>query len=539
VTTHSLLGEILRTIKLNPTDTEPINCLQWNPSSILEDVLAIATAEPKLYFMQADGTILGKPRILLSEPTCIDTLFSGQYILIAGSDYKVTLYTTADAIHLGTVAVTDSWISSICVLQQKQNVLAIGSIDGCVVVHQIMFNTVHALYKEIYAYRENMTEVVVQNLHSPDKLRLRCKDLVKKVSVYQSRLAVQLSDKILIYEHTRNPGEPSRYRVKEKISNSLNCSLLVVTSMHTLMCFGAVLRLYNNLGELEHEWTMESFIRYVRCVGGPPGNEGVLIGLKSGQVLQVYISNPFPILHMTSKSSIRCLDINSTRTKIAVVDEAFICSVYELQSQKLLFSEPNALSVAWNLEHPDILAYSWQNLLSIKTGTFQAHSLPIPGFVVGFYGSKVYVLDNFNLNGIEVPNIVAVDKFMENNNTIEAFRCACLGVTDSEWKRFGMQSLEKGDLLLARKAFMKVKDHIMVDYLMHAEQNYKKDSKAKQLIQAEYLILAGKIHEVSSFFAHYKFQTKSDPRLQRCMYNYLIRRRPSSCIQICRCGTVR
>ncbi len=40
-------------------------------------------------------------------------------------------------------------------------------------------------------------------------------------------------------------------------------------------------------------------------VGGPVGREGLLVGLRSGQVAKIFIDNPFPIMLVKHTASIR------------------------------------------------------------------------------------------------------------------------------------------------------------------------------------------------------------------------------------------
>lgn len=37
-------------------------------------------------------------------------------------------------------------------------------------------------------------------------------------------------------------------------------------------------------GENEKEWNFNSPIRYIKITGGPPGTEGLILGLKNGEV---------------------------------------------------------------------------------------------------------------------------------------------------------------------------------------------------------------------------------------------------------------
>ena len=67
---------------------------------------------------------------------------------------------------------------------------AVGCQDGTLGYYQLMFSTVHGLYKDRYAYRDNMTDIIIQHLITDQKVRIKCRDLVKKIAIYRNRLAV-------------------------------------------------------------------------------------------------------------------------------------------------------------------------------------------------------------------------------------------------------------------------------------------------------------------------------------------------------------
>ena len=77
-----------------------------------------------------------------------------------------------------------------------------------------------------------------------------------------------------------------------------------------------------------------------------PRQEGLLVGLKNGQIQSIFLNNIFQIDIIKLSHSIRCIDLNAKHQKIAVIDEKNKCFIYELATKKELF-EVSFQLVTW------------------------------------------------------------------------------------------------------------------------------------------------------------------------------------------------
>ena len=99
-------------------------------------------------------------------------------------------------------------------------------------------------------------------------------------------------------------------------------------------------------GAFEGEWVFEAPVRFLMVTGGPPGRESVLVGLRSGQVVKVILGNWFPVSVLRhggdaptaastastqrAERGVRCLDLNRSRSLLALVDERAVLAVYDV-----------------------------------------------------------------------------------------------------------------------------------------------------------------------------------------------------------------
>lgn len=412
---------------------------------------------------------------------------------------------TKDGIRLGSLGEEqEAWIWSVAIHPQGNSVV-LGCQDGSLICYNVAFSTVHALYAERYAFRENMCDVIIQHLSSGQKVRIKCRDLVHKIAIYRNRLAVQLPERVVLYEMSSSDAQPMHYRVKEKISKKFDCSLLVVCSQNLVLCQDKTLQSLDFNGQLQREWTMASSIRYIKVTGGPPGREGLLLGLKNGEVWRIFLDNSLPILVTTVLSAVRCLDVNCRRNKIAVVDDQGRLVVRDLLSDTLLYQDTSVNSVAWNSHMEDMVCYSHTGGgLSVRVGAQPPRSPQnMQGVVVGLSGATAYCLRGNYMSNVPIALGASMWQFVEAGQFEEAYKVANLGVPASDWEGLAHAALSALQLQVARSAFVKIRNWPWLNLLNELDERQKVQesrSQPKEVIQADILAFSGKFRDAARLY---------------------------------------
>ena len=153
------------------------------------------------------------------------------------------------------------------------------------------------------------------------RVKIRCRDYIKKIAIYKDRLAVQLPEKIIIYAIQPDDPFDMKYKAHKMINKRIDCNNLFVTSQNLVLVFEKKIQLLAFTGILTKEWILESFIRYVKVISGPPKKESLLIGLQNGVVMRIFLDNAFPIPIVKQTTSIALVDINADKSKLVVVDD--------------------------------------------------------------------------------------------------------------------------------------------------------------------------------------------------------------------------
>lgn len=132
----------------------------------------------------------------------------------------------------------------------------------------------------------------------------------------------------------------------------------------------------------------------------------IITGLKTGQVVKIYLDNPFPAHVAKIEGSVRCMDVSAYKENIAIVSETGTLSVFDMNTQEKLQEFQEATSVAFNSVFENMMCFSGTNYLAIKVAHFPEYKQKISGTVIGHSGSKVYCLNGSSITTLEVRLIM-------------------------------------------------------------------------------------------------------------------------------------
>lgn len=396
------------------------------------------------------------------QPTCISAMPAGPLLIIAGTRGRIDLIDRNSILMTLIDSGPQVWILALTAVQDDRFVYTTS--DGDAVCVSVKPGVVHAIHKTKYAVRdpETLTDVVVMDLVHPNPLIVLTNDIVDRVSVYESRVALQSHQSVFIYALADSS------LVSSFTLTSSDCSLLLLTSLHVVTCTEQrVVSALSLSGKVERFWKLSAPVRYMKIIDGPSGKECILAGLADGAVDKIFVSEQHVHNLINHPTGIRCVDMNLRKSLLAVIDEVSCVTVYETHSGKSVYSSHPAVSASFNGLHPSMLACSATHdhlsIVRISESGYEVFTQAVEGLVVGFHGNQAFLLRKGKVESIGINFSPIVDSLLKTLDLTGAFKVACLGVSSPTWRRIGEVALQVRSLSIARDAYLHVQDFNKID----------------------------------------------------------------------------
>jgi intraflagellar transport protein 122 len=150
------------------------------------------------------------------------------------------------------------------------------------------------------------------------------------------------------------------------------------------------------------------------------------------------------------------------------------------------FEDQKVSSVAFNSEHEEMVAYTSRSMLCICTAAYKPYRQRMSSLVVAFSGAKVYCLQSLHVKAEDVPLSSIVQQYIEARSWQQAYRVACLGVTQEDWNSLAHAALLDLNMEVARKAFIRTQDLLMIN-LVHRLDVAARSGRRPELLRGDVL----------------------------------------------------
>lgn len=471
----------------------PVWALAWTPSTESAQMLAVTDWDQTFQLYAVSGQPVGKQRRLGYDPCTIQPF--KEYFLMGGSNRHLHLW-TAQGTCISQLCDRPGWVWA-CAGHPIKNLIAVASQDGSVTMFQFEMMHEYSLYKETYAFRHSLTDVRIQNLTNDQTTVIKCRDFIKNISIYKDRLAVCLPERTVIYDLFHDDENNMHFRIKDKLIGLPECTFMHVFANNLVQTHEKSVCLYNMLGEKEREWILDSPLTTTRVLGGPRGRESFLVALQNGDIYKIFVDSAFPVPILSHPTLVSQVDINLLRTKLAIVDDKHVCSVYDIATKELLYQEHDVDSVAWNSLIDDMLCFSGKDSYTVKSGRYTTPSQSTTGRIAGFKASQVYILNKHGMAVSDISPTPLVTRYAQDGDFDTAYRIASIGMSQSDWSRLAKSAFEHLRFEIARKCYARTNDFKMLENIRHLEKLKVQYTSEPDMLMAHVYMLTAKYQEVN------------------------------------------
>ena len=491
-----------KNIVVNEDKNEKITCCCFSTQRFLykEYALYVCTWDKNFYVLDLFNTQVHQTQKLTADPISI-SLYKEDYVIVGTNNREINLFSKEGYFVTTITQGINSWVTSLKNFDKYSSIIS-ASNDGSLICHQATFNVVHAIYREIYVYRKNLREIVVHNLLNGEKQIIETKRYIKKLAVFKNMVAYLSNDKIIVHQINDIDNTKGKYFIQWEGE----LSLILLTSNHLVVCNENHIYLYPLTNDtalitnVERDWSFETDVRYLRVLGGAPKREGMLCGTKSGEVYIIYLDNQFPINIYTHDIPIRSLDLNYSRTQLGIIDENYELTMVDLNDKSIMYKGEKAKSLAFNSDIENMVSYWYEGNVYIKTSDFPPIQEKMSGVIIGFRGTKVFILQSYNnVNVLDISNSQSIMRYVERKQMDEAYKVACLGATNQEWTFLGVESMLNFNFVVAANCFKKLQDIRFINLILKFEQD-RKSGVDDNIIKGDIYAHIGKYKKASELY---------------------------------------
>ena len=122
------------------------------------------------------------------------------------------------------------------------------------------------------------------------------------------------------------------------------------------------------------------------------------------------------------------------------------------------------------------------------------------GVIIGFRGTKVFILQSYNnVNVLDISNSQSIMRYVERKQMDEAYKVACLGATNQEWTFLGVESMLNFNFSVAANCFKKLQDIRFINLILKLEQD-RRSGVDENIIKGDIYAHIGKYKKASELY---------------------------------------